>query len=48
MGAIYNLRLIINDGYMYNFTTIIHKGEGPIYNCSVIIQRSGGLYDSDL
>ena len=48
MGAIYNPRAIIDDGYMYNFTTIIHKGEGTIYNCSVIIQRNGGLYDSDL
>ena len=48
MAAIYNPRAIIDDRYMYNFTTIIHKGEGIIYNCSVIIQRNGGLYDSDL
>ena len=48
MGTIYNLRAIIDDRYMYNFTTIIHQGEGTIYNCSVIIQRNGGLYDSDL
>ena len=48
MGAIYNPRAIIDDGSMYNFTTMIGRGEGTIYNCSVIIQRNGGLYDSDL
>ena len=27
MGTIYNPRAIIDDGYMYNFTAIIHEGE---------------------
>jgi hypothetical protein len=36
-------RAIIDDGYMYNFTTIIHEREEIIYNYSVIIPRNGVL-----
>ena len=36
-------RAIIDDRYIYNLTSIIHKGGGTIYNGSSIMKGNGGL-----